>query len=556
MKNLIDIVLVAAIAVAVGCSPVPRADRLLVGGIVHTPRGAERATVAVADGQILAVVEAGRDGAWRRAAREVVDLAGAHVYPGFTESHGHLVGLGAALEQVDLRGTTSYEELITRVQRAAAELPAGSWVQGRGWDQNPWPGAEFPHHAALSEAVPDRPVLLRRVDGHAALTNRLGLQLAGVTAATADPPGGRVLRDAGGEPTGVLVDAAMSLVGQHIPAPGEADLERRVVRAAEALAALGFTSFHDAGTSGETLSVLRRLHQEGRLSIRVYCMLDGSDEALLAAELPRGAWVSGDGRLAVRAVKLYADGALGSRGAWLAAPYSDEPGTTGLELTPRAQLQGLVQRIGGAGFQPCIHAIGDAAVTTVLDAFEAGLTGAGLVGMRPRVEHAQIVRPEDVPRFAALGAIASVQPTHCTSDMPWAPQRLGEERIPWAYRWRSLLDARAALCLGSDVPVENADPRAGLWAAVTRRTLEGTPAEGWNPGEALTAEEAILGFTEWAAYAAFEESWRGRILPGFAADFTVFDRDLLAEAPRSLAVARVVRTVVAGRDAFADGGGS
>lgn len=554
MKRRTEIVLVTLVMAAAGCSPVPRADRLLMGGVVHTPRGAERASVAVAEGQILAVVEAGRDGAWRRAAREVVDLAGAHVYPGFTESHGHLVGLGAALEQVDLRGATSYEELIARVQRAAAELPVGSWVQGRGWDQNLWPGGEFPHHAALSQAVPDRPVLVRRVDGHAALVNQLGLQLAGITAATTDPPGGRLLRDSGGEPTGVLVDAAMTLVGQHIPAPGEADLERRVLRAAGALAALGFTSFHDAGTSTETLAVLRRLQQEGRLSIRVYCMLEGSDEALLAAELPRGAWVSGDGRLAVRAVKLYADGALGSRGAWLTAPYSDEPGTTGLELTPRAQLEALVGRIGGAGFQPCVHAIGDAAVTAVLDSFEAGLTGAGLVGMRPRVEHAQIVRPEDVPRFARLGAIASVQPTHCTSDMPWAPQRLGEERTLWAYRWRSLREAGAALCLGSDVPVEHADPRLGLWAAVTRRTLEGTPAAGWNVGEALTGEEAILGFTEWAAYAAFEESWRGRILPGFAADFTIFDRDLLAEVPDSLAVARVVRTVVAGRDSFAAGG--
>ncbi len=555
MKRLTHIALVVMATAAAACSPVPRADRLLVGGVVHTPRGAERASVAVAEGQILAVVEADRDGAWRRAAREVVDLAGAHVYPGFTESHGHLVGLGAALEQVDLRGTASYEELIARVQRAAAELPVGSWVQGRGWDQNLWPGGEFPHHAALSQAVPDRPVLLRRVDGHAALVNRLGLQLAGITAATPDPPGGRLLRDSGGEPTGVLVDAAMTLVGQHIPAPGEADLERRVLRAAGALAALGFTSFHDAGTSKETLSLLRRLQQERRLSIRVYCMLEGSDEAVLAAELPRGPWVSGDGHLAVRAVKLYADGALGSRGAWLTTPYSDEPGTTGLELTPRAQLEALIGRIGGAGFQPCVHAIGDAAVTAVLDAFEAGLHTAGLVGMRPRVEHAQIVRPEDVPRFARLGAIASVQPTHCTSDMPWAPQRLGEERTPWAYRWRSLRDAGAALCLGSDVPVEHADPRLGLWAAVTRRTLEGTPAAGWNAGEALTGEEAVLGFTEWAAYAAFEESWRGRILPGFAADFTIFDRDLLSDSPRSLVVARVVRTVVAGRDAFADGGG-
>ncbi|MEP0774288.1 MAG: amidohydrolase [Acidobacteriota bacterium] len=556
MKRVMSLALGVAAAIMVACSPVPRADRLLVGGIVHTPRGAERASVAVAEGQILALVEASRDGAWRRAAREVLDLAGAHVYAGFTESHGHLVGLGAALEQVDLRGTTSFEEVIARVQQAAAELPAGSWVLGRGWDQNLWPEKEFPHHDRLSAAVPRHPVLLRRVDGHAALTNRLGLELAGVSAATSDPAGGRILRDAGGEPTGVLVDAAMALVAGHIPQPQAADLERRILRAAQALAGLGFTSFHDAGTSGLTLAVLRRLQEEGRLPIRVYCMLDGSSEELLTAALPRGPWVSGDGRLAVRAVKLYADGALGSRGAWLSAPYSDEPASSGLAVTPPAKLSGLVARIGGAGFQPCVHAIGDAAVTAVLDAFEESLVGAGLKGLRPRVEHAQIVRPEDVPRFAALGAIASVQPTHCTSDMPWVPLRLGQERTAWAYRWRSLLDARAALCLGSDVPVEDADPRLGMWAAVTRRTVEGTPPEGWNLAEALTAEEAILGYTQWAAYAAFEESWRGRILPGFAADFTIFDRDLLAAVPESLREARVLRTVVAGRDAFAAGGGS
>lgn len=555
MKRLTGWCLSFAVVALGGCSPVPRADRLLVGGVVHTPRGAEAASLAIAGGQILALVEAERDGAWRRAAREVVDLAGAHVFPGFTESHGHLVGLGTALEQVDLRGVGSFDELVERTRRAAAELPAGSWVQGRGWDQNLWPGGQFPHHAKLSEAVPDHPVLLRRVDGHAALTNRRGLELAGITAATPDPPGGRLLRDRAGEPTGVLVDEAISLVARHIPTASEADVERRILRAAEALAAAGFTSLHDAGTSVQTLAVLRRFQREGRLPIRFYCMLDGADESLLDRELPRGPAVTGDGRLAVRAVKLYADGALGSRGAWLSAPYADEPGSTGLALTPPARLAALVQRIGAAGFQPCVHAIGDAAVTATLDAF-AGLAEAGGGALRPRVEHAQLVRPEDVPRFAQLGAIASVQPTHCTSDMPWAPQRLGQERIAWAYRWRSLLAAGARLCLGSDVPVENADPREGMWAAVTRRTLAGTPPEGWNSGEALTATEAVLGYTEWAAYAAFEESWRGRIVPGYAADFTIFDRDPLADLPHSLTLARVVRTVVGGRDAFAAGGGS
>jgi predicted amidohydrolase YtcJ len=258
--------------------------------------------------------------------------------------------------------------------------------------------------------------------------------------------------------------------------------------------------------------------------------------------------------LAVRAVKLFADGALGSRGALLSAPYSDDPSTRGLEVTSEARLADVVRRAARAGFQPCIHAIGDAAVTRVLDIYERELGARGDV-LRPRVEHAQIVRPEDVPRFAELDAIASVQPIHCTSDMPWAPDRLGPARIAWAYRWRSLLAAGAHLCLGSDVPVASPDPRLGMWAAVTRRTPQGTPSGGWNPAERLSPAEALAGYTSWAAFAAFEEDWRGRIAPGYAADLTVLDRDLTAGDPAVILQAKVLRTVVAGRDVFVAGSG-
>ena len=278
-------------------------------------------------------------------------------------------------------------------------------------------------------------------------------------------------------------------------------------------------------------------------------MLDGSDDQLLDAEFAAGARVGRDGMLAVRAVKLLADGALGSRGAWLSQPYSDEPTTRGLEVTPEARLADVMRRAAKAGFQPCVHAIGDAAVTRVLDLYERELGPSGRT-LRPRIEHAQIVRPADVPRFAALGVIASVQPTHCTSDMPWAPARLGPERIAWAYRWRSLLAAGARLCLGSDVPVESPDPRLGLWAAVTRRTPQGTPTEGWNPAEALTLAEAVAGYTSWAAYAAFEEDWRGTVAAGNAADLTVLDRELEGGKAAEILQAKVLRTVVAGRDVF------
>jgi len=283
--------------------------------------------------------------------------------------------------------------------------------------------------------------------------------------------------------------------------------------------------------------------------VRVYAMLDGSDDQLLDAEFAAGPRVGRDGMLAVRAVKLFADGALGSRGAWLAQPYSDEPTVRGLEVTPEARLVDVMRRAAKAGFQPCAHAIGDAAVTRVLDLYERELGPNGKT-LRPRIEHAQNVRPADVPRFAALGVVASVQPTHCTSDMPWAPARLGPERIAWAYRWRSLLAAGARLCLGSDVPVESPDPRLGLWAAVTRRTPQGTPAEGWNLPEALTPAEAVAGYTSWAAYAGFEEDWRGTVVAGNAADLTVLDRDLEGEGAAAILQAKVLRTVVAGRDVF------
>ena len=550
MLRLLPLLLLAtAITSAVAA---PRCDRLLVGGTVHLPDGPQRLEVAVAEGRIVALVPPSEAKAWRAAAAEVVELAGAHVYPGLTEGHGHFVGYGAALEQVDLVGTASFAEVVTRVKAAADKLPAGSWVLGRGWDQNDWPDKALPAHAALTAAVPDRPALLRRVDGHAVLLNARALAEAGITVASPDPAGGRILRDASGAPTGVLVDAAADLVERVLPRPTAADIERRVLLAGRTLASFGLTSIHDAGTSRAELTVLRGLERDGRLPVRVYAILDGGDDELLAAEFGNGPWLSRGGMLAVRAVKLYADGALGSRGAALSAPYSDEPGSRGLDITTSARLADVIRRAAKAGFQPCVHAIGDAAVTRTLDIYEQVL-GAGST-LRPRIEHAQIVRPEDVPRFAKLGVIAAVQPTHCTSDMPWAPRRLGAERTPWAYRWRSLLAAGARLELGSDVPVESPDPRLGMWAAVTRRPPEGTAEPGWNLPEALTRAEAIAGFTAWPAYAAFEEGWRGAIAPALAADFTIVDRSLGDGDPATILQARVLRTIVAGRDAFVAGG--
>lgn len=535
---------------AASCTPA-KVDRLLVGGVVHLPEGPSRVALAIQGGRIRALVPPEAVPLWRSKAREVVELGGAHVFPGFTESHAHLTGLGFALETVDLTGAGSLAEVVQRLAAKARELPPGSWVQGRGWDQNLWPERAFPTHQALSAAIPDHPVLARRVDGHAALVNRRALELAGIQRSTPDPPGGQILRDGSGEPTGVLVDGAVALVERVLPAPSREEIARRQLAAASKLAALGFTAMHDAGTSAAELAVLRELAASGKLPIRVYAMLQGEDEALLAREFARGVQAVPGSLLTVRAVKLYADGALGSRGAWLAAPYADAPGHYGLEVTPLAKLAAVVEAAKRAGFQPCIHAIGDRAVHEVLRLYHRLLGPAS--PLRPRIEHAQVVAPEDVPRFAQTGTIASVQPTHCTSDMPWAPARLGGERILWAYRWRSLLAAGARLCLGSDAPVENPDPRLGLWAATTRRTPEGSPPEGYNPQERLTPQEAVAGYTTWAAWAAFEETYRGRIAPGYLADLTIFDRDVTQEG--EVLAARVLRTVVGGKDVYLAGSG-
>lgn len=539
------------VLVMTACGSPPAADRLLVGGTVHLPEGARRVEIAIKDGKILALVPPAEAPHWQKKAREVVELAGAHVYPGFTESHGHLTGFGLALETVDLTGSQSFQEVVRRLAAKAAELPRGSWVLARGWDQNLWPEKDFPHHQELSRAVPEHPVVAWRVDGHALLVNQEALKLAGITASTPDPPGGQILRDHKGEPTGVLVDTATELLEKALPHPSLDDLARRQLQAALKLASLGYTAIHDAGTDARQLETLRQLAREGKLPIRVYVMLDGSNPQLLSQEFARGVQQDKQRMLTVRAVKLYADGALGSRGAWLSQPYSDAPGHSGLAVTPLSRLKEVVAQAAAAGFQPCIHAIGDEAVHQVLNVYQEVL-GAKSASLRPRVEHAQVVRPDDVPRFAQLGVIASVQPTHCTSDMPWAPSRLGPERILWAYRWRSLIAFGARLCLGSDVPVENPDPRLGLWAALTRKTPENQPENGWNPEERLSPKEAIAGFTAWAAYAAFEENQRGHIAPGFLADLTIFDRALEEGAVLS---AQVVRTVVGGADVFVARGG-
>ena len=465
------------------------------------------------------------------------------ILPGLTDAHAHLYGLGNALDVVDLTGTESYDAVIERVKQRAATAMSGEWIVGRGWDQNDWPVQEFPTFAALDAAVPDHPVFLTRVDGHAALANSAAMRAANITAATKDPEGGRIVRDASGNPTGVFVDAATDLVENAMPAPSVQQRKARVLAAAQNIAANGLTEIHDAGITAETITTVQELIDEGVFPIRVYAML--SDNAALLDQWFRGKpLIDYGGRLTVRSVKLYADGALGSRGAALLAPYSDDPGNSGLMLATPEHLQDVAARARAAGFQANAHAIGDRGVRNVIDAYSsAGVTAND----RFRIEHLQVIALDDVPRLVQRGIIASMQPTHATSDMYWAEARVGPERAKGAYAWRTVLNAGGRLALGSDFPVEAVNPFFGLYAAVTRQDQKGWPEGGWRPTEKLSLAEAIRGFTSDAAYAAFEEKSRGTIEVGKLADFTIVDDDLFAMPAAELYKAKVRYTIVDGK---------
>jgi predicted amidohydrolase YtcJ len=468
------------------------------------------------------------------------------ILPGLTDAHGHLYGLGLSLSTISLVNTKSFDEVLARVKERAAAMPPGQWILGRGWDQNDWAVKEFPTAAQLDAAVSDHPVFLRRIDGHAAVVNTAGLRAAGVTAATQDPEGGRIVRDASGNPTGTFVDAAMDLVENHIPEPTPAQRKAAVLAAAQNIAANGLTEMHDAGIDAATIAAVRELIDEKRFPIRVYAML-GDNTELLRTWFAQGPLNEYGGRLTVRSVKLYADGALGSRGAALLEPYSDDPGNSGLMLARPEHLEDVARRGRAAGFQVNTHAIGDRGVRNVIDAYARASVVAN---DRFRVEHLQVIAPDDVPKLISHGIIASMQPTHATSDMYWAEARVGPQRVKGAYAWRTILDARGRLALGSDFPVEEVNPFFGIYAAVTRQDQEGKPPGGWYPDQRLTLAEAIRGFTLDAAYAAFEEQSRGTIEVGKLADFTIVDGNLYETPATELYKAKVRYTVVGGAVVF------
>ncbi|HEX7615145.1 MAG TPA: amidohydrolase [Thermoanaerobaculia bacterium] len=547
-KALPALVLVALIPVmgarAFAADPAPDAGTIFRGASVYTawnetPR---KTAILVKDGKVVSV---GNEAEARAAApaAKVVDLAGAVLVPGLTDAHGHVRSLGALHRQIDCRGI-SKEEIVRRVKSLSVSAAKGAWIRGRAWDQNRWSGTSFPTAADLEAAAPETPVVLERVDGHAIWVNAAALKAAGVTKATPDPPGGRIERLEDGSPAGVLVDNAMALVERAIPAPSPDEARKDFVAGLEACAKAGLTGVGEAsGSSLVDLAILEELAKDGKLPVRVYGTVDPTD---LDAAVARGPYSAG--RLTIRAVKLYADGALGSRGAALLADYSDAPGNRGLDLTPPEEVAKLVEKAFRGGFQVWTHAIGDRANRTTLDAYEKALSSVRPVDPRPRIEHVQVLAPGDAERFAKLGVIASMQPTHATSDWIWAEARLGKARVKGSYAWRTLLKTGARLAGGSDFPVESEEPLLGIYAAVTRQETTGKPPGGWRMEEALTRREALRLFTADNAYAEFAEKRRGRIATGFDADFTVLDRDVFSAATPAAEIlkAKVVMTVVGG----------
>lgn len=475
-----------------------------------------------------------------------IDARGAAIVPGLIDSHVHMESLGDELETFDLRRVRSVEEVCEIVRKAAAERKPGEWIRGRGWDQTNW-GGEFPSAEDLTRAAPGHPVFLARVDGHAAWVNRRALDIAGITAKTPDPPGGRILRTAAGAPTGILIDSASNLVASKIPPATPEETRRRIARAARECARLGLTTVHDAGVTAQALAAYRELISRGELPVRVYAMIGGPGP-LWREYLKRGPEI-GD-RLTVRSIKLMADGALGSRGAALLAPYSDEPGNTGLLMLTREQVERVAREAAARGFQVNTHAIGDRANRVVLEAYGAVLGGKN--GRRFRIEHAQVVAPEDFELFAKYAVTPSMQPAHATSDMRWAQQRLGGARVKGAFAWRRFLSLRLEIPSGSDFPVEEPNPLLGFYAAVARQDREGNPFGGWFPDQRMTREEALRSWTLSGAWAAFEENEKGSLEPGKLADFVMLSADIMRIPPPEILRARVTMTVLGGEIVYSE----
>lgn len=550
-----------------------KVDLLLTNGVVYTVDPENRVCEAVAvKGKSIVAVGATKDITANYRAETTINLMGKAVYPGFIDSHMHLVSFGTSIMTLDLTGTRSDEEVASMVAGHIRKNGTGRWVRGRGWDQNNWPANRFPTARVLDAVARETPVYLMRTDGHAVWVNSKILALASISRMTADPEGGTIIRDRSGEPTGVFIDNAIRLVESVLPSPADEELTEAILLANRFCVQAGLTEVHDMGVDSRMIRLYKKLIDSGSLSLRIYAAIDGQGETWEEYKKSGPEYEYGDNRLTVRAIKMYVDGALGSKGAALIEPYSDDPSTRGLTVESSSTLDAIAKEALQNGFQLVTHAIGDRGNAILLDTYKAAFDAfpEKAKNARFRDEHAQVLDEKDIPRFAALGVIPSMQPVHCISDMRWAEARLGPKRIQGAYAWRSLLDTGIRIAAGSDAPVESPDPLRGFQAAVTRQDPGGIPAswrdvaekfqlssagivdtsrfsEGWYGRQRMTRDEALRAFTIWGAYAAFQEEIKGSIETGKLADFTVLSKDIMKIPAGDIMKSEVEMTIIGGQ---------
>lgn len=558
MRHQVSLILVVLLFLGAACSEHPEpADLVLHNGTIYTMNEAQPKVQAVAIRGDRIVFAGTNEAAtsYISSATKVVNLEGKTVTPGLIEGHAHFMGLGQFKRNLDLKEAGTYQELVDMVANAVEETPPGQWILGRGWHQSKWdPQPEvmvtgYQTHDLLSGISPDHPVFLRHASGHAAFVNAKAMEMAGIkVGAKFEGEEGEIIVDAQGNPTGILTERAAALVSKLIPDDDPDQLYLDFRTAMETCLENGITGFHDAGINSRTIELYQKAVEEGEMDIRIYAMLSGSDTTLLDNWYERGPLI-GDW-LTIRSIKLYGDGALGSRGAWLLEPYSDRPGHVGNPITP----SNVIEAVGKAGlehgFQVCTHAIGDRSNQEVLDAYEAayGAFPEAAKDARFRIEHAQHLDPEDIPRFSELGIIPAMQAIHMSSDRPWAIDRLGQKRIDeGAYMWQALLESGATIVNGTDAPVEPIDPIACFYASVTRRTLSGDPPGGFEPAQKMTREQALASYTTGPAYGSFLEERKGSIEVGKWADLTVFSQDLMAVPDDEILNTEVVMTIVGGK---------
>ncbi len=576
LKLFLTFVLAAILALVLFFQFVPlRVDTLFVNATFYTMDATNSVAHALAVRRDRIVGLGEREEVERKfRAKQVIDLGGKTVLPGFIDAHVHLTSFGFARLTVNLVDTKSEAEIADRVRKRVEQVGDPEvWIRGRGWEHIDWQSKQFPAHQILDRVAPDNPVYLTRKDGRAVWVNKRVLELAGLTAQTVDPPGGRIRRDAQGNPTGVLIDAAIQLVAQYLPPPTEKEIAEATLLAVQECLQYGLTSVHDMGVGDQEIRVYKMLIDQHRLPLRIYAAIDVREETW-KEHLQTGPEVGyGENRLTVRALKLYMDGPLGSRDAALIEPYSDDPDNRGLTQMTEENFRATLDDALAHGFQVCTHAIGDRGNSIVLNTYEAALRAHPQSDHRFRVEHAQVLNQNDIPRFKQLGILPSMQPTHCTSDMYWTEALIGSQRVRNAHAWRSLLNTGVIICGGSDFPAEHPNPLAGIYAAITRQDPQGRPADaddvkkyfllshdgitdptsfdgGWYVSQKMTREEAIRSFTSWAAFGAFEERMKGSLEIGKLADFVLLSVDILKVPPRDILQAAVERSYIGGEEVY------